>query len=101
MITYNVTIKVDPSIEEEWLRWMENEHMPALFDTGCFDSYQLHKLLEQDETEGMTYVAQYQCKSLNEYNDYIKNHAQQMREEGIRRFGDKFIAFRTLMQKKF
>ena len=101
MITYNVTVKVDPSIEKEWLHWMENEHMAALFDTGCFDSYQLHKLLEQDETEGVTYVAQYYCKSLDEYHDYLENHAQKMREAGSHKFGNKFIAFRTLMQQKF
>jgi hypothetical protein len=101
MIIYNVTVKLDPSIEKEWVHWMREEHMPKLFDTGLFDSYQLCKLLDQDETDGITYVAQYNCKTMREYEQYISEYAPQMREDGIRKFGDKFIAFRTLMEKHF
>lgn len=99
MLTYNVTIKLDRSIENEWTDWMLNEHMPKLFDTGCFESYQLNRLLDHDETDGVTYIAQYHCKTRSEYDTYINEFAQQMRDEGINKFGDKFIAFRTLMQK--
>ncbi|HTN47053.1 MAG TPA: DUF4286 family protein [Flavipsychrobacter sp.] len=101
MIIYNVTVKLEKDIEQEWVHWMREDHMPALFDTGCFDSYQLCKLLDQDEADGVTYVAQYHCKTRNEYETYISKYAQQMRDAGLQRFGNKFIAFRTLMDKLF
>lgn len=99
MIIYNVTLKLDHTIEKEWVNWMLDEHMPALYDTGLFESYQLCKLLEQDETDGVTYVAQYHCKSQEEYDTYINEHARRMRDTGMQKFGDKFIAFRTIMEK--
>ena len=99
MIIYNVTIKLAHTIEKEWVQWMLQEHMPALYETGLFESYQLCKLLEQDETDGVTYVAQYHCKNRENYDSYIREYAQQMRDAGFQKFGDQFIAFRTVMEK--
>ena len=101
MIIYNVTLKLDNSIAEEWVQWMKEEHMPELMDTGLFTGRRLCRLLEQDELEGVTYVAQYFCNSIGEYNTYIDKHANTMREKGFARFGNKFIAFRTVMEVEY
>ena len=98
MIIYNVTIKVHPEITEAWLRWMKEEHMPDLQRTGLFTEYRLCRLLEQDESDGPTFSAQYFCDSLEDYQEYIRHHAEGMRQKGLKKFGDKFIAFRTVMQ---
>jgi hypothetical protein len=98
MIIYNVTVKLENDIATEWVQWMKEEHMPDLMNTGLFVDSRLCRLLEQDEVEGVTYVAQYFCEGLEQYNKYISAYAQQMREKGFSRFGNKFIAFRTLME---
>jgi hypothetical protein len=98
MIIYNVTIKVDNSIVNDWLKWMKEEHLADVVSTGCFFDSRLCHLLEQDEKEGKTYVAQYFCENMEQYNTYISEHAQKMRDKGFKRFGNKFIAFRTLMR---
>ncbi|HXS36869.1 MAG TPA: DUF4286 family protein [Flavipsychrobacter sp.] len=97
MIIYNVTLKVDNDIAKEWLLWMKNEHMPEVMRTGLFMDCRLCRLLEQDETEGITYAAQYYCDSLEHYNTYISEHANRLREKGFKKFGNKFAAFRTVM----
>ena len=98
MIIYNVTLKVDKEIVAEWLQWMKEVHMPELMKTGLFSENKLCRLLEQDETDGATFVAQYFCKSMTEYNKYISEHSQVMREKGMQLFGGKFAAFRTVME---
>ncbi|MEZ5016889.1 MAG: DUF4286 family protein [Flavipsychrobacter sp.] len=98
MIIYNVTVGVDHSIAAEWLTWMKEEHIPELMATGLFEDARLCKILMQDETEGLTYTAQYFCKTMSEYDSYISDHADTMRAKGIDRFGDKFVAFRTIME---
>lgn len=98
MIIYNVTIKADNTIVQDWLAWMREEHIPDLMKTGQFVDHKLCRLLEQDETEGQTFAIQYFCKSMDEYNTYISDYAPAMREKGFKRFGDKFIAFRTVME---
>ncbi len=98
MIIYNVTVKVQPGIADEWVRWMKEEHMPELQRTGLITDYRLCRLLEQDEADGRTYSAQYFCDSLEDYHDYINRHAPAMRDKAQKKFGDKFIAFRTVME---
>jgi len=98
MIIYNVTIKVENDSAEAWVKWMKAEHMPELMNTGLFTDCRLCRLLEQDETEGVTYAAQYFCAGIEQYNNYIDNYAEKMRNEGSRLFGGKFVAFRTVME---
>lgn len=97
-IIYNVTIKVDHAIAADWVKWMKEEHMPELLATGLFIESRLCRLLEQDEADGVTYIAQYMCDSLDDYHDYIRVHAPVLREKGIKKFGEQFIAFRTVMR---
>lgn len=98
MIIYNVTIKVEPSIAAEWVGWMKQEHIAEVMATGLFLDYRLCRLLEQDEAEGLTYIVQYFCDSLEDYNTYISEHAPRLRDNGFQRFGNQFIAFRTVME---
>lgn len=99
MIIYNVTVKVSPARAEEWVLWMKEEHIPELLATGLFVESRLSRLLEQDESEGITYSAQYFCRNLNDYRSYIEQFAPLMREKGLKRFGDQMIAFRSVMEE--
>ena len=68
MIIYNVTIKIDNGVADEWVKWMKTEHMPELMSTGLFNDYRLCKLLEQEESEGVTYTAQSMLDNMDDYN---------------------------------
>lgn len=98
MFIFNVTTKVNRGIHEAWLEWMQTEHMPALLRTGCFVRYQLLKLHEQDEEEGPTYIAQYFAESKALYNRYMEVYADAIREDYLAKWGNNFIAFRTLLE---
>lgn len=98
MIIYNVTIKVDWAIHDDWLAWMQSEHIPDVMATGCFTGSQLLRLLEVDDPEGPSYAAQYFCNNKADYNRYIELHAANLRQKATDKWGDRFIAFRSLMQ---
>ncbi|WEK37168.1 MAG: DUF4286 family protein [Candidatus Pseudobacter hemicellulosilyticus] len=98
MIIYNVTIKVAWPIQEAWLQWMQEVHMPEVLATGCFYKSQLVKLLEVDEEDGPTYAAQYYAASRNDYDVYIEHHSPAIRQKSMDKWGDLFIAFRSVME---
>lgn len=98
MIIYNVTIKVEASIADKWLKWMKEEHTPDMMNTGLFSDYRLCRLMEQDETDGVTFVVQYHSDSIENYQSYLNEHAARMRQKSIEKFGNKFAAFRTVME---
>jgi hypothetical protein len=98
MIIYNVTIKLDWSIHDAWFAWMKNEHIPDVINTGCFTHAQLVRILEIDDAEGPTYATQYYAKNKEAYDGYITNYANDMRQKGFEKWGNRFVAFRTLME---
>lgn len=98
MIIYNLTIKVHTSIQNEWLTWLKEEHIPDILNTGCFTNANILQLLETDDTEGPTYAIQYRAESKALYNRYIEKFSDTMRQKSFEKWGDQFIAFRSVLQ---
>ncbi|MGI9191299.1 MAG: DUF4286 family protein [Chitinophagaceae bacterium] len=98
MYIYSVSVKLLPEIEQDWLRWMHEEHMQAVLNTGCFYRYHLFQLSEPIDEEGITYIAQYESETMEAIDTYIEQFAPALRQDGYTRFGDQFIAFRTILQ---
>ena len=98
MLLYNVTVKIDPQAEQEWLQWMREKHVPDVLNTGMFISAHICRLLDQPEEDHSTYVIQYSCESREKYDSYITRFAGALRDEFNTRYKDRFVAFRTLME---
>lgn len=98
MIIYNVTSKVAFEIEKEWVKWMQEEHLAEVVATGCFTHAQLLRLLESDDDEGATYTAQYFATSKGLQEKYIAQFAASLREKAFAKWGNRFIAFRSVME---
>ncbi|HYF32227.1 MAG TPA: DUF4286 family protein [Chitinophagaceae bacterium] len=97
MIIYNVTIQVDEAIAPAWLSWLQEEHIPDVMGTGCFVKHQLVKILS-DEPGSTTYAVQYYANDRRQVDRYLNEYAGTMRKKGMDKWGDRFIAFRTLME---
>ncbi len=99
MIIYNVTIKVANAIVTDWEAWMKTVHLPDMLNTGKFSGYRMCALEDvTDDDDSRTFVVQYECESIEAYQSYIAEHSEIMRQDGIQRFGNQFIAFRTIME---
>lgn len=98
MIIYNVTIKIHHSIHDQWLVWLKEEHIPDILKTGCFNNASILRLLETDDSEGPTYAVQYRAENRALYDQYIEKFAGIMRQKSFAKWGDQFIAFRSVMQ---
>lgn len=97
MIIYNVTVSVDKSIHNEWLIWIK-EHIPQVLATGKFTEAKLTKVLVKEEMEGITYSIQYRAKSREALESYYSNDADRLRGDGLKKFADKMLAFRTELE---
>ena len=98
MIIYNVTIKADHSISVPWLRWLKEEHIPDVVNTGCFTHAIVFHLFEADDKEGVTYAIQYHGPDKASYKKYIEKFSDEMRKITTEKWGNKITAFRTVMQ---
>lgn len=96
-IIYNVTINIDNTIHDEWLTWMK-AHIPQVLATGCFIDAKFTKVLVEEELGGQTYSIQYKAHNREALDKYYKNHAEALRQDGLKRFADKMLAFRTELE---
>lgn len=98
MIIYNVTVNIDNSVHEEWLEWMKSKHIPDVVGTGCFTEGNIFRILVNEES-GISYSVQYSATSMDDVNRYLKEHAEALRNDALRLYKDKFVAFRTLLER--
>lgn len=93
MYIYNVTINIEDSVHQEWLEWIQ-EHIQEVLDTGRFSHAKLTQVLVNEEA-GTTYSVQYTANTREDLDDYYTYDAPKLRSDGLKRFADKMVAFRT------
>lgn len=98
MYIYNVTINIDDSVHDEWISWMRGIHMPDMLATGKFIEAKMCRVLVDEEMGGITYSIQYTTKDKDTLEQYYREDADRLRQDGQERFGGKFVAFRTELE---
>ena len=97
MYIYNVTINIDESIKDPWLKWMKEEHIPAVIATGKFSKAIMTRVLVEEDMGGITYSVQYTTDSMETLQKYYDEDADEMRAQS-KPFAGKFVAFRTELE---
>jgi len=96
MILYNVTVSIDPGIQEDWTRWMREVHIPDVLATGCFLESRLSRIHGEEEG-GVTFSVMYLSPSQEMYDKYQETFAPKLQADHNQKFGGKFAAFRTVL----
>lgn len=100
MLLYNVTVGIDKEVEQEWLAWMKAQHIPDVLATGMFSGHKIYKILHDNEDETTTsYSIQYFAPSIEHVLKYLEEFAPRLVDEHQRRFKDRHVAFRTLLEE--
>ncbi len=97
MYIYNVTINIDASVHDDWLKWMQTEHIPAMLATKKFTAAKLTRVLVEEQMGGLTYSVQYTTKDKATLQKYYDEDAARLRSQS-KAFEGKFVAFRTELE---
>ncbi len=95
-IIYNVTVSIDPTIEADWLAWMQAIHIPDVMATGCFLESRISKMNNEEEG-GCTYAITYLAYSDKHLDEYQTIHAPKLQVEHKQRYEGRFAAFRSTL----
>ena len=94
MYIYNVTTNIDATVHDEWLNWIKT-HIIKVLNTGKFTSAKLTEVLVEEEMGGKTYSIQYAANTREDLENYYKFNAPKLQSEGLKRFADKMLTFKT------
>ena len=98
MLLYNVTITLDLDIQEDWLRWMQETHIPDVMATNMFISYRMSRLLGHEHEDSAIYTMQYLVQDMKHLRQYMDEFAPALQADHQKRYKDKYAAFRTIME---
>ncbi len=98
MLIYNITTKVDNDIEEEWLLWQKEIHIPGVMSTGLFYDHRFFKLLGQDESDGKTFVIQFYSRDKSLCETYTREYAGKFTKKTVDKWGEKCFVFQSLLE---
>lgn len=110
MLIYEVNLEVDESINHKMAGWLP-DHITEMLGFDGFKAAHWYFRNPEDETpadasstEGSSksapktlWTIHYLVESRAALDDYFKNNAPRMREEGKNRFGDQFTATRRIL----
>lgn len=98
MILYNITINVSAEIEQDFIFWMKETHIPEIMQTGLFFDFKFLRLLHDSDDGSINYATQYFTDTIDQMMEYERNHAPAIRAKTQARYQEKAIAFRTLLE---
>jgi len=98
VIIYSVEITIQTEIETEWLKWMQQVHVPDVLRTGCFLACQIYKVLDA-EGDQPVYLLQYRCESIETYHRYREQFAPALQKEHSERYAGRFRGARRLLEE--
>ena len=98
MIIYNVTISIDKDVENHWLDWMKNTHIPDVMKKELFINCKISRVLEEEVVGGHTDAIAYACKNRHDDEKYHNKFASKLQAEHSNKFAGQFVAYRTLLE---
>ncbi len=98
MILYNLTIKIENDIHEEWIKWMQEEFIPQALKTDTFSDHRFCRLLGLQEMDGITYALQLFCQNIETLQDFQQHEEQALQRTLVEKYPNRLVFFPTAME---
>ncbi len=100
MILYEVNLAVEKETAKDFEAWLSH-HVDQVVELGKFERARWYSRNPSEEglkDEGkVLWTIHYHAKDRATLDVYLKNHAPKLREEGLKKFPDKFSAARRIL----
>lgn len=100
MIIYEVNLIVDPATGDEFEHWLRN-HVQEMLGFEGFGSAEIFSQAPGDVVDGdpdkRYWTVQYRIRDRSSLDNYLTEHAQRMRNEGLMKFPGQFSASRRIL----
>ncbi len=67
--------------------------------TGCFTAFKINKKLFDSSDAKPTFIIQYACNKISDYEFYKEQYAKKLQEEHASKYKDQFTAFREIWEE--
>ncbi len=96
MILFNITMKIDHDVHNDFLQWIRGEHTGDRLE-GTVMASRLYRLTGVDVRDGITYCLQHYFRDNEAYNQHVISGDLAFREDLSGRYGDKLVVFSSVL----
>lgn len=82
MVTYEVSVELEPYLADGFQRYMVLKHIPEILATGCFTA------IAFERSAPGKFRTRYQAAVQEDLDRYLEQHTQRFREDFLRHFPD-------------
>ncbi len=93
---YEVTLHMDRDLADEYDAWLR-EHVAEMLSLPGFLSAEISAIANDEAASKVGRVVHYRLENRAALDTYFHDHAKRMRDEGLRRFGDRVAASRRIL----
>jgi hypothetical protein len=98
MTIYNSTIKIDRDCAAGWMAWQKEHQIPGIMATGLFFSQETFRLLDQDDSDGYTYILQFRAEKPEQLHAFLQDHRSYFDQAADKKWGGRFVSFQSTME---
>jgi hypothetical protein len=98
MLIFNTTYKVATNQNENWLEWMNNQHIPFMLKSGLFAKPQIAKVLGSEDEEGISFSVQFHILDMDSLMSWHRENAVLFQKNCSDKFGNEVIFFTTVLE---
>lgn len=98
MIIYEVSVRVDSEIADEFEQWLPR-HISEILAIDGFINADRYDATDVDG-EQREHVIHYRLRDRASLRTYFQLHAERMRADGLQRFGGRFTATRRILEPR-
>jgi hypothetical protein len=99
MIISNITYSIDKTLEQDFLEWLEEVHIPEVMMTLKPKSYRIMRLLTEIENAGATFSVQYNFDTLTDFEQFENEFQKDLDYEIHKRYSGHYVFFPSLLEE--
>lgn len=98
MRIYNITSKVAHSVHAAWLKWMQEQYLPAQLATKLVQQYQLTRLLHVDDSQGPTYALLLTFATRKDHENFESKYRAGFEQSVRKQWGEQVLSFASTLE---
>ena len=99
MIISNITYSIDKTLEQDFLAWLKDVHIPDVMMTLKPKSYRIMRLLTEIENAGATFSVQYNFDNLSDFEQFENEFQKDLDYEIYKRYNGHYVFFPSLLEE--
>ena len=98
MLIFNTTYLVSDKSYGIWFKWLYEQHIPFMLESGYFNKPQVAKVLTNEPQDGTSYSVQFHISTMKELEAWNEKYGEEYANNFSKQFGEEVLFFSTVLE---